>query len=192
MGYGAMNRAIFWDLQGTLGGDAVASIELFEPYPFAKDALKLAKDNGYRNIVITNQSRISKGSLLAEVYERESQRIIGYFNADEVLLEEILCCPHQNKDECNCKKPKTGLIQYSIQKYDLDIKSCFVVGDMGKNEIVMAHNAGCKGILVLTGGGKDSLGIFRDTWRGYEADIIADNALEAVKRIIGDAANACE
>ena len=49
-----MNKAIFWDLQGTLGGDAVASIELFEPYPYAKDALKLAKDNGYRNIVITN------------------------------------------------------------------------------------------------------------------------------------------
>ena len=184
-----MNKAIFWDLQGTLGGDAVASIELFEPYPFAKDALKLSKDNGYRNIVITNQSRISKGSLLAEVYEGESQRIISYFNTDEVLLEEILCCPHQNKDKCNCKKPKTGLIQYSIQKYDLDIKSCFVVGDMGKNEIVMAHNAGCKGILVLTGGGKESLGIFRDAWRGYEADIIADNVLEAVKRIIGDAAH---
>ena len=182
-----MDKAIFWDLQGTLGGDAVASIELFEPYSFAKDALKLAKDNGYRNIVITNQSRISKSTLLAEAYERESQRIIGYFNADEMLLEEILCCPHQSKDECNCKKPKTGLIQYSIQKYDLDIRHCFVVGDMGKNEIVMAHNAGCKGVLVLTGGGKDSLGIFRDTWGNYEADIIADNALEAVRKIIAAA-----
>lgn len=187
-----MDKAVFWDLQGTLGGDAVASIELFEPYPFAKDALKLAKDDGYRNIVITNQSRISKGSLSVESYEREAQRIADYFNADEVLLEEILCCPHQSKDQCNCKKPKTGLIQDSIQKYNLDIKSCFVVGDMGKNEIVMAHNAGCKGILVLTGGGKDSLGIFRDTWRDHEADIIADNALEAVKKIIGDAAPAHE
>ncbi|MCH5183390.1 MAG: HAD-IIIA family hydrolase [Oscillospiraceae bacterium] len=186
-----MNKAIFWDLQGTLGGDAVASIELFEPYSFAKDALKLAKDAEYKNIVITNQSRISKGTLSAEAYKRESQRIIGYFNADEILLEEILCCPHQNKDECNCKKPKTGLIQYSIKKYDLDIKNCYVVGDMGKNEIVMAYNAGCKGILVLTGGGKDSLGIFRNTWGNYEADIIADNALEAVKRII-DAAQAHE
>ena len=106
-----------------------------------------------------------------------------------MLLRELLQSILFNS---NCKKPKTGLIQYSIQKYDLDIKSCFVVGDMGKNEIVMAHNAGCKGILVLTGGGKESLGIFRDTWRGYEADIIADNAFEAVKRIIGDAAHANE
>jgi len=44
----------------------------------------------------------------------------------------------------------------------------------------MAHNAGCKGILVLTGGGKDSLGRFRDTWKDHEADLITENVLEAV------------
>ena len=178
-----MNKAIFWDLQGTLGGDAVASIEFFEPYPFAKEALKLAKVNGYINIVITNQSRIGKGTLLTEIYEKASKRIIDYFNSDEILIEEILCCPHQSKDQCSCKKPQIGLIQYSVQKYDLDIKHCFVIGDMGKNEIIMAHNAGCKGILVLTGGGKDSLGVYRDTWRQHDADIIADNVFEAVRSI---------
>lgn len=55
---------------------------------------------------------------------------------------------------------------------------------MGKNEIVMAHNAGCKGILVLTGGGRASLDEFRHTWANYEADIIAENALEAIKQIV--------
>ena len=179
-----MNQAIFWDLQGTLGGDAVGSIEQFEPYPFAKDALKLAKEHGYLNIVITNQSRIGKGDLSAEGYEREARRILDHFNADEILLEEILCCPHQRKDHCDCKKPKTGLIQYSVRKYDLDIRNCYVVGDMGKNEIVMAHHAGCKGILVLTGGGQDSLGAFRDTWRDHEADLIAAHALKAVQKIV--------
>ena len=52
-----MVKALFWDLQGTLGGDAVASLELFEPFSFSKDALKLAKDNGYKNIVITKAVR---------------------------------------------------------------------------------------------------------------------------------------
>lgn len=47
----------------------------------------------------------------------------------------------------------------------------------------MAHNAGCKGILVLTGGGKDSLGKFRETWADHTADIIADNVLEAIKQL---------
>ena len=72
-----MGKALFWDLQGTLGGDAVASIELFEPYPFSKEALELAKDNGYRNIVITNQSRIGKGTLL---WKRMNERPIVFKN----------------------------------------------------------------------------------------------------------------
>lgn len=52
---------------------------------------------------------------------------------------------------------------------------------MGKNEIIMAHNAGCKGILVLTGAGRGSLNEFRSTWSNYEADFIAENVLEAIK-----------
>lgn len=182
--YIGMNKALFWDLQGTLGGDAVASIELFEPFSFSREALQLAKENGFHNIVITNQSRIGKGTLSVEIYEREAARIINYFNLNEDLIDEILCCPHQNSDNCDCKKPRIGLIQKSVEKYDLNIKECFVIGDMGKNEIVMAHNAGCKGVLVLTGGGKASLGEFRNTWEEYDADIIAENALEAVRCII--------
>ncbi|MBE6626242.1 MAG: HAD-IIIA family hydrolase [Ruminococcaceae bacterium] len=179
-----MSKAIFWDLQGTLGGDAVTSIELFEPYSFSKEALKLARDNGYHNIVITNQSRIGKEMLSVEAYNQMVDRILNYFNSNEILINEFLCCPHQNSDNCDCKKPKTGLIQLCIKKYNLNIRDCFVIGDMGKNEIVMARNAGCKGVLVLTGGGKGSLNEFRHTWADYEADIIADNALEAIKAIL--------
>ena len=179
-----MNKALFWDLQGTLGGKAVASIEMFEPYSFSKEALTLAKNNGFINIVITNQSRIGKGTLSFETYEQTLNRIRTYFNAEETLIEEFFCCPHTHDDHCDCKKPKTGFIQLCVERYNLNIKECFVIGDMGKNEIVMAYNAGCKGILVLTGGGKGSLGEFRHTWADYEADIIADNALEAVKNIL--------
>ncbi len=179
-----MNKALFWDLQGTLGGDAVASINTFEPYPFSKEALSLAKNNGYKNIIITNQSKIGKGILSAEVYDREANRILSFFNSDGILIDEFLCCPHTSEDNCDCKKPKPRLMWQCAKKYDLDIQKCFVIGDMGKNEIVMAHNAGCKGVLVLTGGGKRSLGEFRHTWADHEADIIAENALEAVKVIV--------
>ena len=179
-----MNRALFWDLQGTLGGQAVASIELFEPYPFSIEALQLAQSHGFRNIIITNQSRIGKGMLSAETYRQTSERILRYFNSNTVLIDEMLCCPHTNDDHCQCKKPKIGLIQFCADKYALSVKDCFVIGDMGKNEIVMAHNAGCKGVMVLTGGGKGSIGEFRHTWSGHEADLIAENALEAVKMIL--------
>ena len=178
-----MSKAIFWDLQGTLGGDATADIDTFIPYTFSKSALQLSKQNGYLNIVITNQSKIGKGLVSLESYEKTKASILSYFNSEEQLIYDFLCCPHQNSDNCNCKKPKTGLIQVCIEKYRLNIEDCFVIGDMGKNEIIMAHNAGCKGILVLTGGGKASLGEFRHTWAHHDADLIADDAFEAVKTI---------
>lgn len=179
-----MHKAIFWDLQGTLGGEAIADIDTFKPYSFSKFALQLSKQHGYLNIIITNQSKIGKGLVSPEAYEKTKASILDYFNSDDLLIDDFLCCPHQNSDNCNCKKPKTGIIDYCVTKYGIDISNCYVIGDMGKNEIVMAHNAGCKGILVLTGGGKASLGELRHTWIGHDADLIADNALEAVKMII--------
>ena len=178
-----MTKAIFWDLQGTLGGDTTADIDTFIPYTFSKSALQLSKQNGYLNIVITNQSKIGKGLVSLESYEKTKASILSYFNSEEQLIDDFLCCPHQNSDNCNCKKPKTGLIEVCIEKYGLNIEACFVIGDMGKNEIIMAHNAGCKGILVLTGGGKASLCEFRHTWASHNADLIADDAFEAVKMI---------
>lgn len=57
---------------------------------------------------------------------------------------------------------------------------------MGKNEIVMAHNAGVRGILVLTGAGQGSLKQYRETWKEYDADYIAENAMKAVEWIVDD------
>lgn len=179
-----MPTAIFWDLQGTLGGDATGDVTAFSPYPFAKEALKLARDHGFLNIVITNQSRIGRGLLSQADFDRARAAILAYFNAHEVLLHDFLCCPHQSSDHCSCKKPQTGLVDLCAARYQLHLPDCYVIGDMGKNEIILAHNAGCKGILVLTGGGKDSLGIFRSTWANHEADLIAENALEAVRALL--------
>ena len=179
-----MTRAIFWDLQGTLGGEATANIQDFRPYPFARAALRLALAHGYLNVIITNQSKIGKGLISQEAYEKTRDAILAYFNDAEPLVHDFLCCPHTADDNCRCKKPRTGLIDDCVKKYRLNITRCCVIGDMGKNEIILARNAGCKGILVLTGGGKASLGAFRHTWSAYEADLIAENAYEAVKALI--------
>lgn len=185
-----MNKAIFWDLQGTLGGDAVGSITEFIPYPFTIPALRLAKAHGWMNIIITNQSRIGKGLLAPDDYRAAEERILGLFNAREALIDQMLCCPHTARDGCDCKKPRPGLILRCVREYDLDLPACWVIGDMGKNEIIMARNAGCHGALVLTGAGQGSLGNFRSTWSGFEADLIAGNALEAIRFITGSAPSA--
>jgi D-glycero-D-manno-heptose 1,7-bisphosphate phosphatase len=179
-----MSKALFWDLTGTLGGQATSDIRQMEFFPFTFEALRLSSANGYLNIIITNQSAISKGKLTMEEYERRAEELRGILAANRANVEEFLCCPHARGDNCSCKKPKTSLVDYCVEKYSIDRKASFVIGDMGKNEIVLARNAGMKGILVLTGGGRGSLGEFRYTWAGYEADTIAENALTAVQWIL--------
>jgi len=175
-----MNRAVFWDLQGTLGGDATGRIEEFEPFPFAREALLHTKEARFLNIIITNQSRIGRGEMTMETYRQHKERILRLFGP---LIDEMLCCPHTGADGCECKKPKPGLVLQCEEKYGLDLAKSFVVGDMGKNEIVLAKNAGCKGVLVRTGGGEGSLGPFRHTWQGYEADMVVRDALAAALEI---------
>ena len=120
-----MEKAIFFDLQGTLGGEAIGNIEWFTPYPFSKDALSLSKKKGFLNIVITNQSNIGKGLISVESYEKTRKRILNYFNSDAILVDDFLCCPHQSQDNCDCKKPKIGLIPKCVEKYSIDLRQLY-------------------------------------------------------------------
>ena len=178
-----MSKAIFWDLMGTLGGEATGDINNFTFYPFAYEALRQASKKEFINIVITNQSGIGKGLITQADFDIKINELQLLLENNSAVITEFLCCPHTHKDNCNCKKPKTGLIEACIKKHDIDIEKSYVIGDMGKSDIIMAKNAGCKSILVLTGGGKKSLNEFRSTWADYEADIIADNALVAIETI---------
>ncbi len=92
-----MNRAIFWDLQGTLGGNAVSNVLDFTPYPFAKEALTRAKTLGFYNIIISNQSGIAKGIITLFDFEEKRSEILTYFNSDETLIDDFLFCPHSRR-----------------------------------------------------------------------------------------------
>ncbi len=181
-----MKKAIFFDLLGTLGGEGIGDIRNFDFYPFAIDAIKLANDNGYLSIVITNQSNIGRGNLTINDFNIKISELQMILKSKNTKLDDVLCCPHTNEDNCICKKPKTGLLKQASRKYDIDISESYVIGDMGKNDIVMGKNAGAKAILVLTGVGNGSLEQYRSTWNAYNADYIAKNVLEAVEWIISN------
>lgn len=68
--------------------------------------------------------------------------------------------------------------------FDIETSESFVIGDMGKNDMVLARSIGAKGILVLTGVGKDSMNVSRHTWRDVKPDYVAENILEAVDYVI--------
>ena len=93
---------------------------------------------------------------------------------------------HSREDNCEFKKPKSGLIDSAKNDLDIAINKSYVVGDMGMNDMILAKNIGAKAILVLTGVGKSSMNEYRHTWQNVEPDFIAENIFEAVNYIIHD------
>jgi len=70
--------------------------------------------------------------------------------------------------------------------FGMDLSECYVVGDMGSSDMLMAQAAGCKSILVRTGVGESSLNEYRRTWAAMEPDLIATDVLEAAQWIVAD------
>lgn len=175
---------VFIDMQGTLGGTGIDDIMNFNFYPFAIDAIKLLNENDILAIVITNQSNISRGYLSPKEYEDKIYALKTELTKQGGHVDAIYCCPHIKEDNCNCKKPLTGLVDEAVKDFNINLKNSFVIGDMGMTDIVLSKKIGAKGILVLTGVGKGSLTEYRHTWSDYEADYIAENVLEAVNWIL--------
>ena len=181
--------AAFIDFQGTLGGEGIDDIRFLNFYEFSIDAIKLLNDAHILVIGITNQSHISKGELSMDDYLKKLQQLKTELLVNNAHFDQVYCCPHNRDDNCNCKKPLTGMIDMAKQEFSIELDKSYVIGDMGASDMVLAKNIGAKGILVLTGVGKGSLNEYRYTWKDVEVHYIAENVLEAAKWIINDIKN---
>lgn len=178
--------AVYLDFQGTLGGTGIDDILTFDFYPCSVAAIRALNRAGVLAIGTTNQSHIARGLLTMAQYEQRLALLQRQLADNGVWLDAVYMCPHRRGDNCTCKKPAIGMIEAARRDFDIDRRREYVVGDMGKNDIVMARNAGAKGILVLTGVGQCSLGEHRHTWAGVEADFVAPDVHQAVDWILSD------
>ncbi|NLJ85330.1 MAG: HAD-IIIA family hydrolase [Firmicutes bacterium] len=181
---GSERRAVFFDLQGTLGGEGLGDVRDFELYPFASDAVRLVNESGLLAIIITNQSHIGKGLFPYQEYEERMSGIRGSLEQQGAHIDAVYCCPHVRSDGCDCKKPLPGLIEQAVRDFRISVPGSYVIGDMGATDMRLAQTCGAKGILVLTGVGKGSMGEFRHTWAEVEPVYIGKNVLEAVEWIL--------
>ena len=183
-----MKKVVFLDRDGVLNQDPphyAHRIDQMQMIPGVDTAIKLLKDAGYFLVVISNQSGVARG------YYPEEQ--IAVFN--EALMKEIrkgggdidvFCyCPHhpeapleKYRVDCECRKPKPGMIFDAAKKYDLDLSTAVLVGDK-ETDVQTGRNAGIKTILVLSGQGRDEI-------EKVEGDdfLVADDLLDAVRRYI--------
>ena len=102
------------------------------------------KERNLNLFVISNQPDIARKLLTEEVLQEMTDEIKSRF-----LFKEILYCRHDNSDNCNCRKPKPGLIIDLIKKYNLKKEECILIGDSCK-DIQAGKNAGIKTMLLIT------------------------------------------
>jgi D-glycero-D-manno-heptose 1,7-bisphosphate phosphatase len=186
-----INRAIFLDRDGTLNVEDghITSPERFRLYSFAAEAVRLINQSGWKAIVLTNQSGIARDyfteATLAEIHElmRESLGLQG------ARLDAIYYCAHHPdygsppyRLACGCRKPKPGLAEMAARDFNLDLNRCYVVGDRYR-DVEAGHAAGARGVMVMTGYGREEYEADRGRWP-RQPDHVAEDLLDAVKWIL--------
>jgi D-glycero-D-manno-heptose 1,7-bisphosphate phosphatase len=151
-------------------------------FPFAAAAIRRMNQAGMPVIVATNQSGVARKyfpeSLVHEVNELLRSRLA----AEGARIDGIYYCPHGAADGCDCRKPKTGMLERAARESAIDLTRSFVVGDR-YGDIAFAHNARARGILVRTGAGEGELAWHSATWP-MQPNFIAATLNEAADWIL--------
>jgi D-glycero-D-manno-heptose 1,7-bisphosphate phosphatase len=183
-------RAIFIDRDGTLNEDIgyVSRPDELVLYPWAAEAVRLVNNSGFKAIVITNQSGIARRMYSEQTLGAIHQRMIDELASEGARLDAVYYCPHHPEVggthygvECNCRKPRTGMLDAAAREHDIDLTRSFVIGDKS-SDILLAENVGARGVLVLTGYGRETVA-HPERWP-CRPSFVAENLLQAVKQIL--------
>ena len=161
--------AVFLDRDGIINRAIVrdgkpyppSRMEDFEILPGTIASLSRLADSGYVLIGITNQPDVARGT--------QSREMVESFNAliqSKLPVREIFVCYHDNADNCQCRKPKPGLILQAAEKYGLDLAQSWMVGDRWK-DIAAGCAIGLKTIFVDYH--------YVETYQGAPADFIVED-----------------
>lgn len=153
-------RAIFLDRDGVINKYVgfLTDIEQFELNDGVTEAIKKINDNGYLAIVVTNQPVIARGEVTFEELEQIHYKMETLLGLDGAYVDAIYYCPHhphkgyegevpELKIECECRKPKPGMLIQASKDFNIDLSKSFMIGD-GENDMQAGINAGCATIFI--------------------------------------------
>lgn len=188
-----LNVAVFLDRDGTINEDVnfLSSPEQLVLIDGSAEAIKEANEIGLKVIVCTNQSGIARGYFTEDDLHKIHKRLDELLAEKGAKVDAYYYCPHhptegngKYKLECECRKPKNGMLKRASQEHNIDLKRSFVIGDR-LYDILAGKSSGATTILVLTGYGKEAYEKCKS--ENLEPDFIARNlkeAMEIVKKII--------
>jgi D,D-heptose 1,7-bisphosphate phosphatase len=163
-------KAVFLDRDGTINtlNGFVTRSKDFHLIPGAAWAIKAINNSPYLAIVITNQPVIARGECTLEELELIHQKMESDLGREGAFLDAVYFCPHhpekgfpgerpEYKIDCECRKPKPGMLLEAAKKFNIDLSASWMAGD-DKRDILAGKAAGCKTVLIGIGSGKDPSG----------------------------------
>lgn len=177
---------IFLDRDGVINADSpdyITSRDAFHPLPGSLAAIARLIRCGCRVIVITNQSAINRGMLPLSELTAIHARLRQGVQALGGRITDIYFCPHRPDEDCDCRKPKPGMIIQASRQHGIDLSRSIMVGDSAK-DILAGKAAGCaRTLLVKTGNGLQAVAAL--TENGTPPDHVAADLAAAAEWLLG-------
>jgi D-glycero-D-manno-heptose 1,7-bisphosphate phosphatase len=154
-----MMKLVILDRDGVINQDSdnfIKSPEEWIPIPGSLEAIALLNQHGFRVVVATNQSGIARGlfdMVTLNTIHDKMQHAVAQAGGH---IDAIFYCPHAASDNCECRKPKTKMIEDIGERYGIDLKNVPAVGD-ALRDLEAFKTVGCQPMLVETGKGKATL-----------------------------------
>lgn len=164
----SLDRALFLDRDGTIIEDCgyprdPGQVRLL---PGAAEALKALASEGWKLIVISNQSGVGRGIVTAVEMEAVQERFLDLMREHMVPIAASYVCPHAPGDRCECRKPSPFLLQLAAREHSLDLAASWMIGDR-EADVLCGRNAGCQTIWLRNEAfpvPKDLPGFVADDW----------------------------
>jgi len=185
--------AIFLDRDGTINEQMgyINHISRFIILDNVPEAIRLLNENSFLVIILSNQSGVARGYFPIELVDEVHSSLRGSLKEQGASIDGIFFCPHYPRGkipeycfECDCRKPKTGLIDQACDSFDIDMSRSYMVGDR-YTDIEFAHRSGLKGIMVKTGYGLGDIKYILPD-KDIKPAYMAENLFNAVKWILNN------
>jgi D-glycero-D-manno-heptose 1,7-bisphosphate phosphatase len=183
-----VEKAVFLDRDGTLIEERnyLSRPEDIQLFPNVVQALKLLKKNGYKIIIVSNQSGVARGYFTLDEVKYINLELENTFLKLGVSIDATYFCPHHQDGkipeftmDCDCRKPKRGMALQAQRDFNLELAQCFMVGDK-ESDIEFGIGFHSKAnVLVTTGYGIKQM-------TKTKADYVANDILSACKWICND------
>lgn len=185
--------AVFIDRDGTINEQMgyINHSDRFILLPGVAEAIALLNQNNFLSIVVSNQSGVARDYFPLELVHEVNRKMETLLRERGAVIDGIFFCPHHPRAEleayrldCDCRKPKTGLIERACRQFEIDLSRSFVIGDR-HSDIEMGHRLNLRGILVETGYGQGEKKYILPK-KERQPDHIARNLQEAVRWILAN------